>query len=128
LEKKIRALEAQLVSVAQKSTSYISKSEVHVESESQKRELEACYAKIKNQHDRMEQLEQQVCKEKEENDHLKIDNKHQEDMVKDLLKKMEHAAKEADEKAECEMKELQKMAKENSHTHVEISFSYNLSL
>lgn len=76
----------------------------------------------------MEQLEQQVCKEKEENDHLKIDNKHQEDMVKDLLKKMEHAAKEADEKAECEMKELQKMAKENSHTHVEISFSYNLSL
>jgi hypothetical protein len=67
LQKKVRQLEERLAKAHDKSVSYISKSEVHVESESQKRELEACHAKIKNQSDRMEQLEQENCHLKEEN-------------------------------------------------------------
>lgn len=98
-EKKIRSLEAQLVIATQKSTSYISKSEVHVESECQKRELEACHAKIKNQHDRMEQLEQEICHIKAENEHLIKDNKHCDSTVQDLLAKFEAAAIGADAKA-----------------------------
>jgi hypothetical protein len=67
LQKKVRQLEERLAKAHDKSVSYISKSEVHVESESQKRELEACHAKIKNQSDRMEQLEQENVHLKEEN-------------------------------------------------------------
>lgn len=51
-------------------------------------------------------------------------------MVHELQKKFEEAAKEADEKAEKECQALKKIAMETQHTekHVEISFSYNMSL
>jgi hypothetical protein len=51
-------------------------------------------------------------------------------MVFELQKKFEEAAKEADAKAEKEVEEFKKIARESSVAgkHVEISFSYNMSL
>jgi ribosomal protein S20 len=78
----------------------------------------------------MEQLDQECAGLREENENLGKDNKHQESMVHELQKKFEEAAKEADEKAEKECQALKKIAMETQHTekHVEISFSYNMSL
>ena len=77
--------------------------EAHSELESCRRELEASKAREKNDHDRMQQLEEQNCHLKTEVEHLSKDNQHQEHMVMEMQKRLEHAAKEVDEKAEKEM-------------------------